>query len=63
MKRNVVSVHATETISEAAQIIVKKHIGLLPVVDDDKKPVGVIGLRDLLLSPWMKIAACCALTR
>jgi CBS domain-containing protein len=48
MKRNVVSVHATETISEAAQIIVKKHIGLLPVVDDDKKPVGVIGLRDLL---------------
>jgi CBS domain-containing protein len=48
MKRNVVSVHANETIGEAAQIIVKKHIGLLPVVDDDMKPVGVIGLRDLL---------------
>jgi CBS domain-containing protein len=48
MKRNVVSIHATETISEAAKIFVKKHIGLLPVVDDDKKPIGVIGLRDLL---------------
>ena len=48
MKRNVVSVHETTTIREAAQIIVKKHIGLLPVVDNDDKPVGIIGLRDLL---------------
>lgn len=48
MKRNVVSIHANATILEAAKIIVKKHIGLLPVVDDDEKPVGVIGMRDLL---------------
>jgi CBS domain-containing protein len=48
MKRNVVSVHMTTTIREAATIFVKKHIGLLPIVDDDEKPLGVIGMRDLL---------------
>jgi CBS-domain-containing membrane protein len=48
MKRHVISVHATTTIREAATIFVKKHIGLLPVVDDDEKLVGVIGLRDML---------------
>lgn len=49
MKRNVVSIHETETIREAAAIFVRKHIGLLPVVDDDNKPIGIVSLRDLLL--------------
>jgi len=48
MKRNVVSIPITETILEAAKIIVKKHIGLLPVVNVADSPVGVIGLGDLL---------------
>mgnify|MGYP006781371559 CR=1 FL=1 len=48
MKKNVVSVPVTATIREAAAIIVSKHIGLLPVVDKNEKPVGVIGMRDLL---------------
>jgi CBS domain-containing protein len=48
MKRNVISVSPKTTIREAANIFVKKHIGLLPVVDDDDKPVGVIGMRDML---------------
>jgi len=48
MKRNVVSVHAKTTIGEAATILVKKHIGLLPVVDDDGKLIGVVGVRDML---------------
>lgn len=48
MKRNVVSIHARASIREAAAIFVKKHIGLLPVVDDDEKLVGVIGMRDML---------------
>lgn len=48
MKRNVVSIHATASIREAATIFVKKHIGLLPIVDDDNKPIGVVGMRDLL---------------
>jgi CBS domain-containing protein len=48
MKRNVVSIHETETIREAAAIFVNKHIGLLPVVDDNNKPIGIVGLRDLI---------------
>ncbi len=48
MKRQVVSIPLTATIREAAAIIVKKHIGLLPVVDKNNKLVGVVGLRDLL---------------
>lgn len=48
MKKNVVSIPKTATIREAAAIIVSKHIGLLPVVDKNNKPVGVIGIRDLL---------------
>ena len=48
MKNHVVSVPITATIREAAAVIVNKHIGLLPVVDKNDKPVGVIGMRDLL---------------
>jgi CBS domain-containing protein len=48
MKRNVVSIPVTATIREAAAVFVKRHIGLLPVVDKDNKLVGVVGLRDLL---------------
>jgi CBS domain-containing protein len=48
MKRNVISIPDTSTIREAAAIIVKKHIGLLPIVDRENKLVGVVGLRDLL---------------
>lgn len=48
MKNHVVSVPVTATIREAAAVIVNKHIGLLPVVDKNDKPVGVIGMRDLL---------------
>ena len=48
MKKHVVSIPKTATVREAAAIIVSKHIGLLPVVDKNNKPVGVIGIRDLL---------------
>lgn len=48
MKRNVVSIPVDATVREAAAIFVKKHVGLLPVVDTKHKPVGVVGLRDLL---------------
>ena len=48
MKRNVVSIPVTASVREAAALIVKKHIGLLPVVDKDNKLIGVVGLRDLL---------------
>ena len=48
MKRHVVSIPAEATVREAAAVFVKKHIGLLPVVDKNNKPIGVVGLRDLL---------------
>lgn len=48
MKRNVVSIPMTSSVREAAALIVKKHIGLLPVVDKENKLLGVVGIRDLL---------------
>ena len=48
MKRNVVSISETSTVREAAAVFVKHHVGLLPIVDKDKKLIGVVGLRDLL---------------
>jgi len=48
MKRNVISISESATVREAAAIFAKKHIGLLPIVDDEMKVIGVVGLRDLL---------------
>ena len=48
MKRNVISIPETATIREAASVFVNHHIGLLPVIDKEKKLVGVVGLRDML---------------
>jgi CBS domain-containing protein len=48
MKKNVVSIPETTTIREAAVAIIQKHVGILPVVDKQGKPVGVISVRDLL---------------
>ena len=48
MKRNVISIPEASTIREAASVFVKHHVGLLPIVDQNKKLIGVVGLRDLL---------------
>jgi CBS domain-containing protein len=48
MKRNVYSIPSTATIRQAAALVVERHIGLLPVVDGQGKPVGIVGLGDLL---------------
>jgi CBS domain-containing protein len=48
MKRNVISISASATIRQAAALVVERHIGLLPVVDQLGKPIGVVRLRDLL---------------
>lgn len=48
MKRDVVSIRADATIREAAQVFVKRHIGMLPVIDKDGKPIGVVWLQDML---------------
>jgi CBS domain-containing protein len=48
MKQNVVFIPASTTIGEAAARMVEKHVGILPVVDEKGKPIGVIRLSDLL---------------
>jgi CBS domain-containing protein len=48
MKHSVVSIPVTSTIRDAASVLVKNHIGLLPIVDKDNKLVGVVGMRDLI---------------
>ncbi|HSM69960.1 MAG TPA: CBS domain-containing protein [Anaerolineales bacterium] len=48
MKRNVISISETATVREAAAIVAEKHIGLLPIVDNDMHVIGVVGLKDLL---------------
>lgn len=49
MKHNVVSISTTTTVREAAKVFVNRHIGLLPIVNESGEPVGVIGMRDLLV--------------
>jgi CBS-domain-containing membrane protein len=48
MKRKVFSIQAEKTVAEAARIFVQHHIGVLPVVDEERKPVGILRLSDLL---------------
>ncbi len=48
MKKNVISVPATITVLEAARVFVRKHVGLLPVVDEQGRPLGMVQLADLL---------------
>lgn len=48
MKRNVISIQESTTISEAAAVIVENRVGILPVLEEQGKPVGVVRLSDLL---------------
>jgi DHA2 family multidrug resistance protein-like MFS transporter len=48
MKRNVISIPAEATVAEAARVFIKHHVGVLPVVSKERKPVGILRLSDLL---------------
>lgn len=48
MKWGVISVRPHTSIEQAAELIVEKRIGTLPVIDDDGMLVGVAHLRDLI---------------
>lgn len=48
MKRYVMSIPSTATIRQAAELVVERHIGSLPVVDDQGKLIGAVRLADLL---------------
>src|SRR4030042_3648050 len=48
MKRNVIAIPAQAAIRDAAQVFGKQHVGRLPVIDKDGRPVGVVSLQDML---------------
>jgi CBS-domain-containing membrane protein len=48
MKRDVISIPHATTVREAAMVVVERHIGLLPVIDNEGKMIGVVGLHQLL---------------
>jgi len=48
MKKRVISVVDTDDLVVAAKQFVKYHVGMLPVINAERKLVGVLQLRDLL---------------
>ncbi len=48
MKTHVTSVKTTATIIEAASVLVKNHVGLLPVLNFAGQPVGMVPLENFL---------------
>ena len=52
MKRKVVKLPAASSLGDAVRLFVAKRVGLLPVVDDDTRLVGVLNLRDILQMAW-----------
>jgi CBS domain-containing protein len=48
MKRQVVSVSPGATVLEAARLVVSRHIGTLPVVDEQGTLIGVVRVQDIL---------------
>ena len=48
MKRNVISIDASATVRQAVALCIQHHIGTLPVVDPDRRVIGLITLQDLL---------------
>ncbi len=48
MKRKVVSVTTKMTVKELVCVALNNRVGTFPVVDEDNKLVGVIGLRELV---------------
>jgi CBS-domain-containing membrane protein len=48
MKKTIVSAPVTATVADAASLFCAHHIGMLPVIDDAGRLVGILQLRDLL---------------
>jgi len=48
MKRNVISIPITSTIGDAAAVFIKERVSLLPILDAQGKPVGVVRLSNLV---------------
>ncbi len=48
MKRKVITSKSGITIQKAAEILVRHHIGTLPIVDDSMHLIGLVTLHDLI---------------
>ena len=48
MKSDVVSISRSATVLEAVRVVIDRHVGTLPVVDDDGVLVGVTTSKDLM---------------
>ncbi len=51
MKRTVYSISSNETVRQAAELFVERRIGLLPVVDDQGRPQGILRLEHCSQTP------------
>ena len=48
MKKKVFFIHVDETVGGAAKLMQEFHIGMLPVVDNENKLIGILTLQSLL---------------
>ncbi|WP_328946450.1 CBS domain-containing protein [Streptomyces sp. NBC_00250] len=48
MTRPAITVHAEETVADAARLMVRRGVERLPVVDEEERLVGIVTRRDLL---------------
>ena len=48
MTRDVITIHYSASIRELSQLLAENRITGIPVIDDDKKLVGMISMRDLI---------------
>ena len=48
MKQTVVSAPTSATVLEAARLMIWKHVGTLPIVDDNRRLVGGVKISDIL---------------
>ena len=49
MTKNLKTISTKATIHEAAKLLAENDIGMLPVLSDDKKPVGTLTDRDIVV--------------
>jgi CBS domain-containing protein len=48
MKQDVVAVHASASIKEAAALLVERKVGTLPVVDEESTLIGILFITDIV---------------
>ncbi len=56
MSRDVITVHEDTSVKEILQLLLKHKISGVPVVDEERKPVGVVSEADLLAKMKMPVS-------